>query len=189
MGTDNEPQERADLPGGHDALSTLPAIPPRQAPRLTLRKHERLHHETVINALFAQGEKIFSFPLRAVYTISPIESPTSDHGARYSGGIRALFIAQKRLFKKATQRNRVKRQMRENLRIRITPLRESLRSQNQLLTIALIAIDAKTMEHARCGSAMERILNQIARNVEKSRTTADNSMNHRDNGKDGDHKG
>lgn len=75
---------------------------------LSFRKNERLCSKKIIDKLFAQGNSVFVFPVKIVYleTELPSEYP-----------VQAAFSVGKRNFKRAVQRNLIKRRMREAYRL------------------------------------------------------------------------
>ncbi|MGB3852212.1 MAG: ribonuclease P protein component [Tunicatimonas sp.] len=74
--------------------------------RKTFPKRERLHQQKLIKKLFDQGKSYNFFPIKLVYLPS---SEVAQH--------QALFTVSRRNFKKAIDRNRIKRQMREAYRL------------------------------------------------------------------------
>ncbi len=73
----------------------------------TFRKEEKLKKKTLIAELFASGKSISVFPLKMIYL-------DIDHDSTYK--VQAGVSVSKRNFKKAVQRNRIKRLMREAYR-------------------------------------------------------------------------
>ncbi len=76
--------------------------------RNTFSKEEKLKKKILISELFEKGKSISVFPLRLIYH-------QIDHEAPYK--IQAGVSVSKRNFKKAVQRNHLKRLMRESYRI------------------------------------------------------------------------
>ena len=75
--------------------------------RQTFNKEERLKSRKLIQQLFAEGKSLNAFPIRLLYL-------PSDHDSPYR--IQAGVTVSKRNFKKAVQRNRIKRKVREAYR-------------------------------------------------------------------------
>ncbi len=75
--------------------------------RNTFRKEEKLKKKNLIAELFARGKSISVFPLKMIYL-------ETDHDSTYK--IQAGVSVSKRNLKKAVQRNRIKRLMRESYR-------------------------------------------------------------------------
>ena len=77
------------------------------AMRNTFRKEEKLKKKNLITELFASGKSMSVFPLKLVYL-------EMDHDSDYK--IKAGVSVSKRNFKKAVDRNSIKRLMRETYR-------------------------------------------------------------------------
>jgi ribonuclease P protein component len=77
------------------------------AMRNTFRKEEKLKKKKLITELFVRGKSISVFPLKMIYL-------EFDHDSTYK--IQAGVSVSKRNFKKAVDRNRIKRLMRESYR-------------------------------------------------------------------------
>jgi ribonuclease P protein component len=71
-------------------------------------KDERLHSQKLIKELFDKGSSFFLFPFKVLVLNVPSE---------ISGTNQALFSVSKKKFKKAVDRNLVKRRMREAYRL------------------------------------------------------------------------
>ena len=80
-------------------------------------KFEKLKSRKQIELLFAQGKSISSFPVKVFYL--PVEH-TPEHPVQVGVGVSA------RNFKKAVDRNTIKRRMREAYRLHKLPLHEHL---------------------------------------------------------------
>lgn len=74
----------------------------------TFSKKEKLKSQKLIEQLFAEGKSVSAFPLRMVYIQTPLDSEVK---------IKAGVSVSKRNFKKAVDRNRIKRLLREAYRL------------------------------------------------------------------------
>jgi len=74
----------------------------------TFKKNERLSSKTIIASLFENGKFINAYPFRISYM--PYDYPDSIPG-------QVMFIVSKRRLKKAVDRNRTRRLMREAYRL------------------------------------------------------------------------
>ncbi len=77
-------------------------------PMSTFPKIEKLKSKKTIEALFAEGKNLREFPLKLIYLKTPFED-----GARIKVGV----VAPKKKFKKAVDRNLIKRLLRESYRL------------------------------------------------------------------------
>lgn len=94
------------------------------ASRNTLGAGERLKRRQHIEALFREGKALSVFPVRLVWKLVPLGEDTFP--------IRAGFSAPKKKFKKAVDRNRVKRLIREAWRLNKHELAASVPAGKQL---------------------------------------------------------
>lgn len=82
-----------------------------QQQRYKLGKHARLKSSKVIDQLFMDGKSFTVFPFRVIYKFTKLPVTT------YAFQLQAGFSVSKRHFKKAVDRNRIKRLMREAYRL------------------------------------------------------------------------
>lgn len=95
------------------------------AVRCTLGKGERLVREQHIETLFRKGEAFSVFPLRVIYRLEPMPADETFT-------IRAGFSVAKKKFKRAVDRNRIKRLMRESWRLQKHTLIPAIPEESQL---------------------------------------------------------
>lgn len=102
--------------------------------RATLSKSERLTKDQLIASLFEAGQSFLSPPFVVYYQLTSL-----------SDKVPAQFLASvsKRKFAKATDRNRLKRRMKESYRLNKIPLYTHLQHQNKQLAVALIYNEKK----------------------------------------------
>jgi len=91
-------------------------------------KSSRLYLKRDLDALFQTGKSMRSGPVTAIFRFE-IEEP---------GGIKAAFSVPKRMMKLATDRNRIKRRMREAFRQFHHPVSEYFRQHNVSLHVIIV---------------------------------------------------
>src|SRR5687767_2812315 len=95
----------------------------------TFRKQERLSGKKKIEELMEKGNSFSKFPFRVVWK-------EADNGVSPRAQI-AISVS-KRNFKKAVDRNRIKRQIREAYRTGKQPLYEHLEAKNKKIIFMVI---------------------------------------------------
>jgi len=99
--------------------------------QFTLGKNERLKHRKFIEQLFNEGKHFSVFPFRLYYLFT--EELTSP--------LQAGFSASTRNFKKAVDRNRIKRVTKEAYRLQKNNLRSQLVIRKKKLAIFIVYTD------------------------------------------------
>ena len=93
--------------------------------RFSLGKSERLKSRKLIDQLFSEGKKFSIGTVRVFHLISE----AGDKGIQFGAG------AGSRSFKKAVDRNRIKRLLRESYRLQKNQLKEVMVKQNKQLLV------------------------------------------------------
>ncbi|WP_250433570.1 ribonuclease P protein component [Hanstruepera flava] len=94
--------------------------------RPTYSKKEKLKSKKLIDILFSEGKSVSSYPLRMVYLATELNSDS-----RLNVGV----SVSKRHFKKAPDRNRIKRLMREAYRLNKTVIFNNITTQYALMIL------------------------------------------------------
>lgn len=97
------------------------------AKQFTLGRNERLKSRKLIEQLFKSGKSFTTFPFRVYYLSQP-----SSFFLQFGAGV------SNKNFKKAVDRNRIKRLAREAWRLQKNILEESLKGNNKTLSVFLI---------------------------------------------------
>jgi ribonuclease P protein component len=106
-------------------------------------KHDRLRKSKSIDSLFKKGESLSLFPFKIIYSFSETEE---TRNVRFSN-INVVFITPKRHFKKAVERNCLKRKMREIFRKNKEMLNSFLSSNHKKIELALIFTGNQNTEY------------------------------------------
>ena len=100
--------------------------------RYTLGKEERLKSRKLIEQLFKEGKAYSVFPLRVIYVISVNPAGTCGHS------LQAGFTVGTKYFKKAVDRNRIKRLLKEAYRLQKNDLHNKLLLDHKSLKLFFI---------------------------------------------------
>lgn len=117
-------------------------------------KSERLTNSKPIEFLFNSGENINCFPFKVVFRFS-------ENSDKYASCAQAAFVVPKRLFKKAVDRNNIKRKMKEAYRVSKQKLYKSLSDNNQKLEFVVIYIANENMDYKTVENKMQTLLEML----------------------------
>lgn len=128
-------------------------------------KTERLKSRKAIDALFANGKAVTVPPVRAVYKFADAADGAGIKAGPPDPVIRAGVTASKKHFKKAVDRNRIKRLLREAYRLQKAPLLVAAKEQNKSGTVFFVytgktIADFKTV-FAAVGGCLQRLGNKL----------------------------
>ena len=120
----------------------------------SFKKSERLCSHENIKELFKSSSSLFSYPFKVVYIFQDVKSETSN--------FQILISVPKRNFKKAVDRNLIKRRSREAFRLQAYKLRELLaQNPNKNLVIGLIYTSKNIEEFKVFEKAMNKMIAKI----------------------------
>lgn len=117
-----------------------------------LPKSQRLHGRKAMAFLFSSGKSFFQYPFKVI-TAVPAE-PSEMY-------VRFMVTVSKRSFKNATDRNKIKRQVREAWRTQKQPLFEALKKENKNLDIALIFTPKNILPSSEIKNKIKRIIERL----------------------------
>ncbi|MCK7589482.1 ribonuclease P protein component [Subsaxibacter sp. CAU 1640] len=121
--------------------------------KFTFNKKEKLKSEKLITQLFEEGQSVAAYPLRMVYLQTSFDDDIK---------VKAGVSVSKRNFKKAVDRNRIKRLMREAYRLQKASYFNNL-SESYALMILYIGKDGtdfETVNH-KMKSLLDKFLHKI----------------------------
>ena len=128
----------------------------------TFPKKEHLCGEIRIAKLYAQGKAFIVYPLRVVYSIN-VEVAQEP--------VKVLISVPKKRFKKAVDRNRIKRLMRETYRLNKNSLITKATENELTLQIAFNYVADSEIDYSTLNRKMEKALNQIAEKLNSKSVT------------------
>lgn len=118
----------------------------------TFHKQERLCSKKQIDLLFTKGKAQLTYPIKAIFLETPVDLQFP---------VQAMFVVPKRQFKKAHDRNLLKRRMREAYRLNKKTVYNNLETANKKMIVAFIYIGKKAEEYALIEKALIKQINLI----------------------------
>lgn len=113
--------------------------------RHTFKKAERLKSEKIIKELFLKGSSFYSYPLKIFYLPSPKEGPSQ-----------VMFAVPKKKIKRAVDRNKLKRRMREAYR-----LNKHLAPPDKSFYLGIIYIADKIEDYQLIESKLKKFFDRL----------------------------
>lgn len=114
-------------------------------------KKEKLKSRKELDALFNGGKSFLVFPVKVLYAYTDATSAAVKTGVGVSS----------RYFKKATDRNRVKRLLRETYRTEKAPLLEVIQTQSLSLNVFLLYVDKSLPEYTNLKKVMNTVIQKL----------------------------
>ena len=124
----------------------------------TFGKAYKLCSQKAIEAIFEDKKSVRQFPFVLNYQF--MELPTDK-------SFQVVISAPKRLFRKAHDRNRIKRLMREVFRKNKLILESHLTTNNQQLALFLVYTSKEELSYALLMEKMERLLSKLTNELNK----------------------
>ena len=105
--------------------------------RYTFKKDEKLKSRKTIEQLFKDGKSFSNFPFRVLWKFNETSGASLQTG----------FAVSSKHFKKAVDRNRIKRLMREAYRLQKNDLQNQLKQQQKQLAVFFIYVGNELPEY------------------------------------------
>lgn len=137
------------------------------ATRATWKKGEKLKSRKHIDRVFREGKSFSVFPYKVVFLVEArgavgVPKAALPKAARLQAG----FGASSRNFKKAVDRNRIKRLGREAYRLQKEPLMEQLSRKGLSMAVFFVFIGRELPDYptvtGRIGVALQKLLKETA---------------------------
>jgi len=131
------------------------------AKQFTLGKNERLKGRKQIEQLFSKGKSFAIVPLKVYYLISFSTASPPPFNLQFGAGVSA------KNFKRAVDRNKIKRLIKESYRLQKTELQQTLKEKNVLLNIFFIYTDKELPDFNTVKVKVNVVLKKLLQIVEE----------------------
>ena len=123
----------------------------------TYKKKDKLKSRKQLQFLFSKGTAITMHPIRLLYTIEKAEAVIFPNGLLQAG-----VGATSRQFRKAVQRNKVKRLLREGYRLEKPNFTNSISITNTRLNLFFLYVDAHVQTQQQIQATIKLLLQKLA---------------------------
>ena len=125
--------------------------------KFTYQKKDKLKSRKQMQFLFSKGTAITIHPIRLLYTIEKEEAGIFSNGLLQAG-----VGAPSRQFRKAVQRNKVKRLLREGYRLEKPNFTNSISITNTRLNLFFLYVDAHVQTQQQIQATIKLLLQKLA---------------------------
>lgn len=123
--------------------------------RYTLKKDDRLKSRKIIEQLFKEGKTFSVFPLRIIYS-STLPALSDSNNL-----LKAAFGVSSKNFKKAVDRNRIKRLLRESYRLQKKLLKEQLSTSDKKMAVFFMFNGKEMTDHKTIYDKMQKSIGRL----------------------------
>lgn len=132
--------------------------------KFTLKKNERLKSRKRIEQLFREGEHFFLHPFKVYYIFSPFKNDRRGSILQTGIGVNT------RHFKKAVDRNRIKRVTRESYRLQKNTLIALLQPRDLCLDLFLVYVAKEMPDYWMLNEKLRLILGKLEQQINENYT-------------------
>ena len=125
--------------------------------KFTYQKKDKLKSRKQMQFLFSKGTAITIHPIRLLYTIEKEEAGIFSNGLLQAG-----VGAPSRQFRKAVQRNKVKRLLREGYRLEKPNFTNSISITNTRLNLFFLYVDANVQTQQEIQATIKLLLQKLS---------------------------
>ncbi|WP_462249584.1 ribonuclease P protein component [Ferruginibacter sp.] len=132
--------------------------------RYTLGKNDKLKSRKAIEQLFKEGKSFSVFPFRVLYLEAPPGSLTKNN-------LQTAFSVSKKHFKKAVDRNRIKRLIREAWRLQKNILSDKINIRNKNLAVFIIYTGNELPEYELIFEKITAVIKRVLKIINETTVT------------------
>ncbi len=142
------------------------------APRLTLRKDEKLRHKSLVGHLFDHGKNIYDYPVRLVWCAISEEELAANFRAGEPdnmGPLQMLITIPKKKRRRAVDRVLLRRRIREAYRLNRLHLADVIKRKGdiRMIAMAFIFLGDENTPYATLEKKVVNLLTRLERKIEK----------------------
>jgi ribonuclease P protein component len=119
----------------------------------SLRKNDRLCGVRAVSELFARGKTMVIPPLKVIFLLMPEDDLISP--------ARVLVSVPGKQFRKAVDRNLIRRRIKESWRLNMLPLKEKMTASGRRIDLAIIWIDPEIGSYETTEKCVRRIIERL----------------------------
>jgi ribonuclease P protein component len=120
-------------------------------------KKEKLKSRTELQAIFATGKSFSAFPIKVFF----IEKNNADVSVSVTAGVGVSS----RHFKKAVDRNRIKRLLREAYRLEKQSLHQTVAAQSKSIAVFFLYLDKELPEYTLVREKMKESIEKLRKKL------------------------
>lgn len=144
-------------------------------------KKERLHHRTLVEGLFQEGESFYEFPFRVTWRVLAQQDLQKlfRHGIPDGiGRLQVMVVIPKKKRKRAVDRVLLRRRIREAYRLNRLEFRKAVENTPGVATLSLglVYIHDKILDYSYIDGKVKQVLNKLREKLDcdvKSLDTVD----------------
>ena len=122
--------------------------------RNTFSKQERLTSKTVIKELFEKGSSFYIYPFRVKFL------KTTKHL-----GTKVLIAVPRKTFKRAVDRNFIKRRIKEAYRLNKSELKKTVESGQEGLALAILFVGKQKLDFKETENKLNLVLERLQKEL------------------------